>query len=409
MASFDVNARLDEFKKMLDADIINEKLELDIELAFNGTTRWEVDLDNNRLTVGINTLSNNRLWNMVIKISSIIFATRKLHSEFPNLVGNPNYISCVYNEIYGPNDRVKGLINFVRIKPDTRAERSDIRAERSPQRVEFKEIDSRSEQNDTYMGALEYYENSCNIDSLLMAILGTNMPIKDKIISSKYEHFTPNLYATACKDDSKITNNKDLREFAISISNEIREINSMLSKKSGIKCVNLRNTLKTCLTDMKQDHRWLYYNIENLYSLFVDLFDLEKPITMYDYMSGSTVIEDREYYIFINGGSGTIKEFNKTGVETQIIEGIPIEWDKPLKFDTEIEIADKTRRLEFVIYLLGGSYSNDTGTHYVLYFRGRNNKIYFYDDTKNALQELASFPSIIWNTHKGIPAMYGYL
>lgn len=274
-----------------------------------------------------------------------------------------------------------------------------------------------------------WYDNSCYIDSLLMCMLVSPF-IRIQIQQTKTEKidYKP---SSICTIDSRIDGKDDLRKIAFSIQKEMqRYYESVIVEHEHGQCSNIRQLLLKCLTDMKENGRWVFYNVSTIWNTFCSLFPrllqsvyarivdpttkitkIGKPglisranFTFWDFLDSYRDADDkyteilweelensRDNYllVFQNGGYPAIKYYNKEGEEIVksrkyvqegkrtkiVVENIKV--FKKRKFSEYI--LERKYRLFGVVLLHGVSVGEEGGTHYTALVR-EGNKWYEYDD-----------------------------
>lgn len=304
---------------------------------------------------------------------------------------------------------------------------SDARATNAFKFFDIIKLGNRPKEDSHDFGILKFFSNSCNIDSLLMIIFSTSLPIL-KIIKDTNVSFITYKPDIICSSNSKIKDPNELNTIAKKIKKSIVEMYDTLASGKNMKCMDIREMIQTCLADMRRGKSWVYYPVDTLYTFFTELFPRLPPlIQMFDFMTlgeiqgqNSIDINDYPYYVFHNGGAGKIHSFNSfyhnsdrdLGTNEFLLKKRV--FTEYMSFNSNISQSfNRLLRLEAVVILEGATYENDSGSHYYAFIRGRDNNIYKYDDTFEELEKLNFFPDYIWEFDPKkkittLPFMYFY-
>ena len=294
-----------------------------------------------------------------------------------------------------------------------------------------------------------WQQNSCYIDSLLTILLyGNSSWWRNKIFYTDINNTEYNPKAI-CSTKSTIDKAEEVKVIAKLIQEQLIEDFEQQFERTDqpLQCTKIMELLSTCVTEMKEGSRWNFSNPATIYNALANLFPSmiirNVPTIVYshgsfsglyyknrimyemwDYMDYANTIEesgglervewdkiDSPTLIFSNGNQ--ITRMNSTENEYILSRNKKtIKIYKKARAFGEYIIHNKYR-LVGVIVLLGARLYSEGGTHYICYFRIKNDW-YKYDDTQpESIQhslESGTLPTKgVWleiNYNK--PAMYFY-
>lgn len=296
-----------------------------------------------------------------------------------------------------------------------------------------------------------YWKNSCNIDSITMVLLGSKYRgFRDAIFTTNPMSLKSSHFTVSCRKNSNIASLEDWRQFVDrSVYALITDYRNMTIKGlENLKCINLRETLAECLTDMKKKKQWFFYNVAELYDLYTDMFPNLKirivpylntdnttrrtiktlkqdknisSFTFWDFMHDISSEElskdtlsynnidwdsmDTPFLVFKNEGIA-IQKFGSISSEKIIVGEEEIVLTKNRVFGETI----LSGRYEMVgaVILEGTSPGEEGGVHYHSCINTRDGWVY-YNDVNGKFKNLQKFPKIILTEVKGRkPEMYFY-
>lgn len=307
----------------------------------------------------------------------------------------------------------------------------------------------------------KYWKNSCNLDSLNMLLfVCTSTAFRDIIFSTNVNsvYYNPSSVSVICKNGSDIQNVKDLRSFINRLQyalfydfNAIRSPSKNGDNDGGglIKCTNIRHILYECLTDMKIDNEWEFYNVGEIYDLYTDLFPslklsnfpvnrnlpgivekstttqavsfftfwdflyTESPENIEDISAPFTTIDwdsmDLPFLVFKNAAVPAVKNFGSFISETvkDPYSGEKSVCTKHRIFDEYI--LDGKYEMVGAIVLEGVKPGEEGGIHYHACIKTTSLGWIYYDDMKNTLLKYTKFPrKVLFERDREKPEMYFY-
>lgn len=268
------------------------------------------------------------------------------------------------------------------------------------------------------LGHYEWKSNSCYIDSLLLVLFYS---------SDIWINIFKTFHNSHIVNQLLVSNYKDLVD------------------GENIDSLPIRRALLDQLPDMKCGGRWTFYEVERVYATLCDLFPSLKskvPFAIYkndrfnhieridqcvfqmaDFLeieevedSGAKVLWNlipSDFIVFHNGGIPAITDFTqgKEVVRQTIYEnGYPTFRDVSMvkRRGFSHRILSKYDLIGVVI-LEGAVVGEDSGTHYVSYFKSKfDGKWYFYNDIVG-IRELEELPDTVFREEDGSkPVMYFY-
>lgn len=289
-------------------------------------------------------------------------------------------------------------------------------------------------------GLLENWENSCYLDSLMMAMfLSTPDYYREKILNSNISQIKYPANEKICSSSSKIKNNvSSIRKLASNLQYEFRlDYERILLGREQIECRDVRKLLADCMPELKGKSGYTSFSSSEIYSAISSIFPhtrmrdiptlliteddevvtetTRSTFTMWDFMDPDVKNKgehplweemENKVLVFQNSISPPIEVFNSNEDEYHIVYGpIPgkiqeIERDGKIVEVPEFgEIEEKySKRDVFEEYIIDGKYrlfavvmhhgNRPTfewsgGGHYTAYIRPVTDptKWYFYNDT----------------------------
>lgn len=302
----------------------------------------------------------------------------------------------------------------------------------------------------------KYWKNSCNLDSLNMLLFVCSSTVfRDIIFSTNVNntHYNPSSVNIICKKGSDIQSVEDLKSFINRLQYALfYDFNTIRSSPTDdqdlIKCTNIRHILYECLTDMKVDNEWGFYNVGEIYDLYADLFPslklsnfpvnrsldgiIEKSaqavsfFTFWDFLytesadnvegiyTSFTTIDwdsmDLPFLVFKNGGAPAIKNFGSLNPETikDGYSGEKMVYIKHRIFDEYI--LDGKYEMVGAIVLEGIKPGEEGGIHYHACIKTTSLGWIYYDDMKSTLLRYTKFPrKVLFERDREKPEMYFYV
>lgn len=291
---------------------------------------------------------------------------------------------------------------------------------------------------DKVLTVYEYQQNSCYLDTLLL-ILFDNLSKKwiNAMILTSYRESDFKSLVCGKKLDPKQTIEYGGRVRQILVD-EYNKIHS--ESPSFLICNDIRSILLECIPNLKENGKYVPYNIGEIYNLFVSLYPglninipyiiktgdriMPKEImslpsfTMWDFMEDSTEGKiylweelDSDIIVFQNTGVPVIKNLGSLEPEKSIIKLGDQEYEENIikKRIFSETILNEKYRLVGAIILQGYLPGKESGIHYVGYFVDPAGKYYFYNDIGPKLILLQEFPDTIWRyDNYNMPIMYFY-
>lgn len=282
----------------------------------------------------------------------------------------------------------------------------------------------------------KWYAESCYIDSLLIAMFYASSNYwRDKLFESDVSRIDYGKIRP-CDVSSQIDTPEKIQALAARVQKQLKaDYLNLQHPNVSLTCTMARSLLAACQPSMKEEGKWIIYNISAIYELLASLFMMEMTIPvelqfydsatkkhvpagatdlkqiatigMIDYLTDPFNPTDTyplikwnlvgyPVLVFQNGGV-TLEKLNEVGRETTE-EGEVI--DKKRAFGETI--LDGRYRLVAVALLLSDA-------HYVSYFRSRNGEWYSYNDLGARAQKIDEIPSAVWSSVPGsIPELYFY-
>lgn len=259
-----------------------------------------------------------------------------------------------------------------------------------------------------------WWEDSCNIDSLLMImIVGGGEQFMRRVQSVDTDTTEYNI--TLCRSDSKVDTIEKIRKVAKVLQKVYIEDFNHIHKGGDKECRDIRTILQLCYPDMKRRSGFTQYDASSLYNLFAEFFpslsirtmqyrkageEIEwrkqdmTMIPMWDYLSDDYRYNfsidwnriNSEFLVFQNTFAPSLTHYDQTGIETIVqkeyssernkMVNIQIEYEKVRKF--EENILDDRYELFGVIMHKGASptASGVSGGHYVSWVK--TDGVWFY-------------------------------
>src|SRR6266496_4861901 len=131
------------------------------------------------------------------------------------------------------------------------------------------------------MSVYSYWQNSCNLDTLLVILL-KNISPKWTMIMIQQTFKISDFHTMVCGD--KNLTEEEVMEYAGKMRQAIAIEKTNLDGKSNVLCTNIRALFASCLTDMKVGTKYSTYNPIYLYDLLCNLFPylkIELPYLLY--------------------------------------------------------------------------------------------------------------------------------
>lgn len=239
---------------------------------------------------------------------------------------------------------------------------------------------------------LEWFDNSCYLDTILVMILfSTGTYFRYNIFNTK---FNENLYKgilvnTFCDKDSDYKDIKNIKEFRNEIKTQLVDIFVNViknTKDKNVKCTNIRNILGKCKSGISSRDIFsstvLYDVIANV---FADLkLRLKTPNILNDlkyknYIDLSDYLEGKLDYF---GGNNSIIVFSNDVYDNYSY--INKNMNK-INNNNQKEVLDEVIEINKDRYILIGLIINENEMHYVMYFKPLwdSTNFYYYDDTSD--------------------------
>lgn len=265
------------------------------------------------------------------------------------------------------------------------------------------------------------FEASCYLDSLLSILFLSDSKVFPKIFDFDTKNYD---YSNFCSTNSIVTN---LNIYATKILKSLKDIHSsMFTPNKNFRCVNLRNLLAKCDTELGIGQM---YNPENVYNLLTEVFPLLKisyqirnlnkktsQFVVLDYLLDDEIqwqTIDSDLIVF-QLGSLPIKDYTSNEIETfRIYDYAQKEFIQQKIQKKRVlghTILNNRYRCIGIIENKGILSSEDFtgGAHYISYFVN-NNTWYTYDDLGPSLEKLEELPRSAWKSlHRSRPVMFFY-
>ena len=280
---------------------------------------------------------------------------------------------------------------------------------------------------------LKFSNNSCYTDTLFTILFKSLSSFwRDKILTKVYNPSDFN--KLICK--SQIKSPSEVSIYSNKIKNELIYIYAKLIKGDDITCSTIRPIFNECLGDLFVNGYWVTYSPDIIYGLLTDLYpDIkinniyqylntiqEQKIsyfTMWEFMENQQTSKkirwdliDTEILVFQNPGVPAITIYNQKGEETNVINYDNVKvLSKIYKENSFSEfILNDNYLLIGVITLQGYLLGQEGGTHYIGYYRNKEGKWVYYDDTKPSENIIDKLPETgVWKyLNYNIPYMYFY-
>jgi serine/threonine protein kinase len=169
-----------------------------------------------------------------------------------------------------------------------------------------------------------WQENSCYLDSLLMILFASKTNFWLEYILD----FDPQSvkYGLICQKSSIIQSQEQLEMVATEIQKFVRNSYLKLGKEEQT-CQSLRLILQQCYPDLKENNKWVYYNVASVYNLFTDLFPaLKIPYSQILYKHDNNFKAEQPSNF--NTASFTVHQFVEEINKQDKQDIIEIEWKK---------------------------------------------------------------------------------
>ena len=140
-------------------------------------------------------------------------------------------------------------------------------------------------------GMFVNWSNSCFLDSLLFAMYIGSSPYFRKLMLSSdidaqsYTNPETGRAVTICDSNSSIQTVGQIVNYVEQLQDQLRlEYNALFSQQEQRYCVDLRQMLQRCITDLTENGQWVQYNVHNLYSYLISLYPaiINMPIVTID-------------------------------------------------------------------------------------------------------------------------------
>jgi len=279
---------------------------------------------------------------------------------------------------------------------------------------------------------LKFSNNSCYTDTLLTILFKSLSSFwRDNILTKLYN--PSDFDKLICK--TQVKNPSEVSLYSNRLKLELVYIYANLMKGNDITCSIIRPIFNECLGDLFINGQWVTYSPDIIYGLLTDLypalrlnnlyeyhFDINvqkiSHFTMWEFMEESNSkkirwdLLDDKVLVFHNSGIPAITIYNEKGIEKNVINydktKVVSEIYKNNSF-SEFILNDKYLLIG-VITLQGYILGQDGGSHYVGYYRNREGKWVYYDDTQVSEKKIDKLPEIgVWKySNYNLPYMYFY-